>query len=490
MPAVWVRVLSATNDMVTSRASEEERMPVDFDLVAAVSDLRSGGGTDRPYRHQALLLLWAIGRARSASPRLVRWSSVRTELTELLARFGLPENQATPEYPFVALNDPRLRLWEVLAPGGAIPKAHGSEPLRWLNTNDPLGGLREQVYDFLATDDARRATVVAELLNRYFKQESAADLLVTVGLLGPPDAGGNWTLRPGDVARRKTIHARYGGEEQGDISTPTTGGRTLLFADPTGVDYGCNDGWMDDGSYHYRGQGTLGDQRFTAANQAVIDPDREIHLFEAAVGTVVRYVGRFSPDKQQPYYREDSVDVAGDLRSIIVFRLWPHNGAIPSPSQPTGHVNLNPGSTLIPIEAHNTPTYNSRKPKEPAVYERRESELVRRYVSWLRDRGEKVMRNSIPQIGQPHCLLTDLFNVTTSELVEAKGGATRVDVRNALAQLLDYSRSVEHNSLAALLPVLPATDLVDLLTLNGINCVYELPEGGFDRVAATPRTWR
>lgn len=404
---------------------------------------------------------------------------MRVELVELFGGFGLPESRATPEYPFVALDG--SPLWEVVSPDGLVPKAHSSEPLTWLNEHDSEAGLPADTYDRLAADAVERGNVVGEILNRFFKQEPADALLRAVGLLTAPKAPEGWMVRPGDVARRRTIHELYGGQEQGGISTPKSGERVLLFVDPTGADYGYDyDGWKDDGSYHYTGQGRVGDQRFTAQNRAVLDPGREVHLFESAGDTVVRYVGRFEPDQEEPYYRADTLDGNDDLRSAIVFRLWPVD-ASNSPESAT-HVAVERGARLIPLEAHNTPTYTGKARREPTVYERREAKLVGRYVDWLVARGQQAMRNAIPQVGQPHELRTDLFNTTTNELVEAKGAATRDDVRLALGQLLDYRRGVRHERLAVLLPVRPAEDLVELLTSLGITCIYETEDGGFNRV--------
>lgn len=61
-------------------------------------------------------------------------------------------------------------------------------------------------------------------------------------------------------------------------------------------------------------------------------------------------------------------------------------------------------------------------------------------------------RNEIklPGLGRP--FYTDLYDLSRLEIIEAKASCDRDAVRMALGQLLDYSRYVEHRSLAMLTP--------------------------------------
>lgn len=296
-------------------------------------------------------------------PRLTRWSNVRNDLNELLAAYGLPESAPTPEYPFVALA--RTEWWELGDTNGDAPTAHGSGVLGWLNSIDPLGGLSHPIHKQLSFDDVARGEAVGAILNRYFAGERCDDLLRIVGLYGAEvDAPNGWDLQVGDVVRRQVLHGRFGGQEQGGISTPTGGKMVLLLANSVGLRYGYDyDGWKEDGSYHYTGQGQTGDQRFTATNRAVLDPGRVIHLFEEAARTVVRYVGLFKPDSNEPYYRADALDAEKQLRSAIVFRLWPADHAA-KPSSTT-KVSDQTTSYEIPLEAHNVDSFASAPGANP-----------------------------------------------------------------------------------------------------------------------------
>ena len=85
--------------------------------------------------------------------------------------------------------------------------------------------------------------------------------------------------------------------------------------------------------------------------------------------------------------------------------------------------------------------------------------------------------------GETRPLLTDPYDETTRELFEAKGTATRVAVRAAIGQLLDYRRHipVEDLRLTVLLPHRPSSDLVALVLSCGMTCTYEDEPGVFQR---------
>lgn len=150
------------------------------DIEQMVADLRVAGTPDRPVRHQAIVLLWAIGRARLGQPRLVRWSEARDELVELLRRFSLSGNRPTPEYPFVALA--HTDWWELVGHSDPVPPAHGSRPGAWLTRTDPLGGLRTDLYDRLVKNDHERDRAVRALLDRFFPGQATDDVIAAVDL--------------------------------------------------------------------------------------------------------------------------------------------------------------------------------------------------------------------------------------------------------------------------------------------------------------------
>ncbi|WP_344411979.1 hypothetical protein [Amycolatopsis minnesotensis] len=276
------------------------------------------------------------------------------------------------------------------------------------------------------------------------------------------------------------MHERFGGQQQGGIATPSRSKRVLLFEYPEGAAYGYNyDGWQPGGSYHYTGQGTEGDQTFTALNSAVLDSGRELHLFKETADTVLTYLGQFTPDLTEPYRREDAPDRNEEMRSVLVFHLRPV-GDVTEPVASTPVAGAT-GAREIPVEASNVDSFASNPAAGPTRAERREAALIGRYVTWLAEQGQLTVRHLIPLPGRSSSNYTDIFNKHTRELIEAKGTAARSYVRMALGQVLDYARYVEHDRKAVLLPTQPADDLVSLLTSHGIACIYETSAGVFAR---------
>lgn len=120
--------------------------------------------------------------------------------------------------------------------------------------------------------------------------------------------------------RRKDIHGRFGGQQQGGISTPADQPFIFLFTGEGGAHLYHHDGWHDDGVFHYTGEGQVGDQRFIAGNKAIRDHlvnGKDLLLFEK-LPAQVRFAGTFSCTS---YSFKDGPDRDGHSRKEIVFHL-------------------------------------------------------------------------------------------------------------------------------------------------------------------------
>lgn len=292
-----------------------------------------------------------------------------------------------------------------------------------------------------------------------------------------------WNIRMGEVVFRRELHQRVGGSRQGGITRPAKRADVLLFSSPAGARYGYDfDGWKPDGTFHYTGEGQVGDQTFVRGNAVVRDHlDRGLRLrfFDQVKRSVVRYLGEFQVDPELPWYAEEARDRLGDLRKVIVFRLLPVDAKAPELGEESSG---KPTVRNVPMEAHVAETFQMEPKREPTTAERREADLVDRYVAALVAEGGATTRKEIklPDLGR--ALYTDLFDKGRAELVEAKSSAARHHVRLALGQLLDYARHVDHESRAVLLPSHPGSDLVDLLHSVDVACIYEQEGGGFVRL--------
>jgi 5-methylcytosine-specific restriction protein A len=121
--------------------------------------------------------------------------------------------------------------------------------------------------------------------------------------------------------RRDDLHAHYGGQQQGGISTPANHPYIFLFTGASGSEYGYKDEFRPDGTFWYTGEGQVGDMAMTRGNRAIRDHSvngKELHLFEAIGDGEVRYLGQAS---YLDHHWEERRDANDNLRRAVVFEL-------------------------------------------------------------------------------------------------------------------------------------------------------------------------
>lgn len=293
-----------------------------------------------------------------------------------------------------------------------------------------------------------------------------------------------WDLRPNQQIRRKDLHSRFGGQWQGGISPSAQSPNVFVFYDPkTGEQHGYYDEWRADGCLHYTGEGRYGDQEMKAGNAAILNhkaQGRALRVFQGAGGTVT-YVGEFELDDVEPFQRADAPETDdGPIRQVLVFRLRPLDFEPPEPSSKLDAVLVGPSRVDVPIERLETEKAFINPSREPYEAERREQKLVRELEKHLIALGHTVNRQRLLPPGEARPIITDLFDVTTGMLVEAKGTVERNAIRMAIGQICDYKRlfppgEVQH--VAALFPSEPRADLCDLLSEQGIVVIHPLNNG-------------
>jgi hypothetical protein len=138
------------------------------------------------------------------------------------------------------------------------------------------------------------------------------------------------------------------------------------------------------------------------------------------------------------------------------------------------------GLQTIPLEAVNTASTTYDQVAGTILVHRAESLLVHSFRRTL-DPALQVCRT------RTSAGITDLYIVDRggAEIVEAKRGASREFVRQALAQLLDYAAAHHSDPLArltALFPTRPAATSVELLHRYGCDCVFRESSGTFTRL--------
>src|SRR5690242_5428264 len=151
------------------------------EVASAVNDLRPASASGKPMLKQAVVLLWAIGRARAGHDRLLGWADTVNALTPLLKthRRDGESRHGRPDYPIAALF--HAGLWEL--PGHAdVPRAHGTAVWVWFVDQAPEGGLPESVYALARRSGPARVRMIDAISARFFDDFDESGLLTAVGL--------------------------------------------------------------------------------------------------------------------------------------------------------------------------------------------------------------------------------------------------------------------------------------------------------------------
>jgi 5-methylcytosine-specific restriction protein A len=153
-------------------------------LVRLLSKLQVYRGDGLPAPYQPITLLWAFGRAFDDDSRLASWAETRQQVSDLFDRYGRPWEGDRVYYPIAALHG--AGLWELDAVPETVPSAHGSSiPQHWFDEHQPRGGLAEPVHNLVRDSPEARSAAVRVLVDTYFMDADATELLAELGLLAP-----------------------------------------------------------------------------------------------------------------------------------------------------------------------------------------------------------------------------------------------------------------------------------------------------------------
>jgi hypothetical protein len=306
------------------------------------------------------------------------------------------------------------------------------------------------------------------------------------------NVNGEWDLEPGDSVRRGELHDRYGGSRQGGTIPSRSTPNIFLFLDKTvGAAHGYYDGWAGD-RFYYTGHGQTGDQEFHRGNLAVLNhaaDGKALRIFRGVRGEVL-YLGEFSLEAARPWFRMEAPESGSDAtRQVIVFRLIPvgdvihdeqDNVEFPSGVAPedvdavvSGAVN-EPLVREVPVERQHVEQVEVAQTTTSYTAARREQTLVLEYCAMLTAAGSDVTRFRIRPRGEARELVSDIYDKTRNNLIEAKGTGSRGEVRMAIGQLFDYRRFVDPTpACAVLLPLRPRDDIEELLRSADIAAVWK-----------------
>jgi 5-methylcytosine-specific restriction enzyme A len=131
----------------------------------------------------------------------------------------------------------------------------------------------------------------------------------------------SYGFEPGRIYnRRSDIHARFGGQQQGGIITPSQHSLVIIITGEEGLEHGYADRYRADGVFEYFGEGQVGDMRLRAGNRAIAEHSsqgKDLLLFRKTSDGL-----RFEGDMVcEGYHLERAPDRKGTKRDAIVFEL-------------------------------------------------------------------------------------------------------------------------------------------------------------------------
>ena len=149
--------------------------------------------------------------------------------------------------------------------------------------------------------------------------------------------------------RRRDIHARFGGQEQGGMITPADHKLVFLVTGSSGRQHGYEDHWSEDGStFFYFGEGQTGDMKFTKGNLALRDHvlhGEDVHLFEE-VSTKRGYLRYRGQMVCTGFALVDAPDTQQNERKAILFELAPIETFFAARDEDVGELPIAGGQEL------------------------------------------------------------------------------------------------------------------------------------------------
>ena len=284
--------------------------------------------------------------------------------------------------------------------------------------------------------------------------------------------------RVGEKFKRSEMHKIVGGSFRHGMTSCSNGTEFLLFHDSKKnkkFGYDVWEGAQIDGSFHYTGQGTIGDQKLNKSNKALIKSDdlgHKIHLIESNDG-ICTYIGEFMLGEPQ-YEIRDAPDVnKHKMRKVFVFKLIPVTKSVLSENnfkiREVGFESkiwTPPNSSTVVISNKVIPETSSQ---------RHEHKLQADFGNYMIQLGHKVENYEFKFENFKGRLKPDLWIADLNYVVEAKASSAREYVRLGIGQVLDYVNLAKIQGIqmkpALLLPNLPTSDLKELVSDLGITLI-------------------
>lgn len=174
--------------------------------------------------------------------------------------------------------------------------------------------------------------------------------------------------------RRADIHARFQGQQQGGIITPSEHALVIVITGEEGLQHGYGDRERPDGAFEYFGEGQVGDMQMIRGNAAIASHSvlgKSLLLFRKT-RTGLQFVDEVV---YETHHTEQAPDRDGVMRQAIVFELWPIETVRAETPEPIIDDGLDRLRQTALDASQETP---GRAPRQISVFER--SAAVRNYV--------------------------------------------------------------------------------------------------------------
>lgn len=152
----------------------------DKELLNRVANIKVWQQFGERAPHKPLLLLFALGRVRNQSQRMVPYSEVESTLRTLLEQFGPPRRNFHPDQPFKRL--PGDNLWELQCPDELDGRPYSTLTPTELRKFDVAGGFPQEIYDYLSNRKDLVETIASSLLTTNFPTTYHNEIRRMVGL--------------------------------------------------------------------------------------------------------------------------------------------------------------------------------------------------------------------------------------------------------------------------------------------------------------------
>ncbi|GAB3269942.1 hypothetical protein [Kineosporia babensis] len=235
-------------------------------------------------------------------------------------------------------------------------------------------------------------------------------------------------------------------------------------------------GWQSDGSYLYTGSTR---EKMNEAVLDSLDQGRTLHLLENLRNSAAqRYI--------EPFVLANVFELTvpryypgGELVTIPVFKLTPVLNVVHRPweifdSLPGGEARV------VPVERHELIRWEDPELADEVDRLRPEAVLENAFCRYLLSQGIAFHRWQITYDSSHRPLLTDVWIPAHQLLVESKASSSRESIREAIGQLIDYTRFVKTSRRAVLVPEAPSADLLALLHSQEIAAIWPGDSGGWE----------